>query len=445
LFRQLVCASIVACAVASESGAQTDLARQGRTIDRRVAVSDTTQAFAIYLPSSYDSTRRLPALLVLDPRGRAMLGLGLFRAAAERLGFVVLSSYNTLSDGAVEPNIAAMNAMLTEVQNRLSVDMSRLYLAGMSGTARLAWSFADELRGHVVGVLAASAGFPPGAANEARSAVDSAFSLFLTTAAGDFNYSEVRSTADRYSAAGGFVRLVITAGGHGWPPDSVCSAALEWLHLRSMRAGLRPLDSAWVGAHFDGELSTARTLEAAGQWDAAAQMFSDIARDYRGSTGASVSAAQLRALDTGSALTLYRTRMRRAMADENARARDIALELARVRTGAGTIAAQELADRLGVTALLSRARGADTVDAPAARRTLAFISVSLSFYEPRAYLDAGRPDQAVQMLRTAALIAPLTTEGCVLARRSWLALRQKDGWIETVCPVAPTHDRYMRS
>lgn len=54
-------------------------------------------------------------LFVLDPRGRALLGLRLFQDAAARLGWIVMSSYNTLSDGPPpppDPNVAAMNAML---------------------------------------------------------------------------------------------------------------------------------------------------------------------------------------------------------------------------------------------------------------------------------------------------------------------------------------------
>src|SRR5437867_7265281 len=75
-------------------------------------------------------------LFVLDPRARGVLGLALFRDAAARLGWIVMSSHNTLSDGPVEPNVAAMNAMLAWAQARLAVDSARVYLAGFSGTAR---------------------------------------------------------------------------------------------------------------------------------------------------------------------------------------------------------------------------------------------------------------------------------------------------------------------
>jgi hypothetical protein len=84
----------------------------GRLEERVTSVTDTSQAFALYLPPAYRGDRRWPILFVLDPRGRAVLGLKLFQEAAARLDWIIMSSYNTLSDGPAEPNFVAMNAML---------------------------------------------------------------------------------------------------------------------------------------------------------------------------------------------------------------------------------------------------------------------------------------------------------------------------------------------
>src|SRR2546427_10312280 len=126
----------------------------GRLEERVRSATDTSQTFALYLPPGYTTERRWPVLFVLDPRGRALLGLKLFQAAAARLGWVILSSYNTLSDGPPEPNVNAVNAMLAWVQAHPSVDPTRLYLAGFSGPARAAFGFAVALRGHVAGGIA---------------------------------------------------------------------------------------------------------------------------------------------------------------------------------------------------------------------------------------------------------------------------------------------------
>src|SRR3989442_9254385 len=83
----------------------------GRLEERVTSATDTSQTFALYLPPGYTTERRWPVLFALDPRGRALLGLKRFQDGAARLGWGVLSSYNTLSDGPPEPHAAAGNAM----------------------------------------------------------------------------------------------------------------------------------------------------------------------------------------------------------------------------------------------------------------------------------------------------------------------------------------------
>src|SRR5712691_12105378 len=64
----------------------------GRLEERVRTATDTSQTFALYLPPGYTTERRWPVLFVLDPRGRALLGLQLFQDRAARLGWVILSS-----------------------------------------------------------------------------------------------------------------------------------------------------------------------------------------------------------------------------------------------------------------------------------------------------------------------------------------------------------------
>ena len=129
----------------------------GRVIQRITSRADTSQRYALYLPSSFTCDRQWPVLFLLDPRGRALIPMQRFRAAAERLGYIAISSYNTLSDGPAEPNYSAMNAMLADVQRSLPVDSRRFYLAGFSGTARFAWDMNAQLTGSIAGIIGAGA------------------------------------------------------------------------------------------------------------------------------------------------------------------------------------------------------------------------------------------------------------------------------------------------
>lgn len=100
-------------------------AAPGRLEERVRSATDTSQTFALYYPPGYSTERLWPVLFVLDPRGRALLALKLFQDRAARLGWVILSSYNTLSDGPPEPNVGAMNAMLAWAQAHPSLDPTR--------------------------------------------------------------------------------------------------------------------------------------------------------------------------------------------------------------------------------------------------------------------------------------------------------------------------------
>ncbi|HZH80902.1 MAG TPA: hypothetical protein VFD68_06345, partial [Gemmatimonadales bacterium] len=236
----------------------------GRLEERVAAASDTSQTYALYLPPGYTTVRTWPLLFVLDPRGRALLAEKLFEDAAARLGWIVMSSYNTLSDGPPEPNVNAMNAMLNAAQ-ALAIDPARLYLVGFSGTARVSLQFAVRLRGHVAGVIAVGGalGFELGGP-ETAFAGDSTFAVFGAAGTRDFNYEEVFAMSERFRTTRVPYRVAAFEGPHSWPPASLCGEALEWLELRAMVGGLRALDSGWVRTRLALELARAAELEAQG-------------------------------------------------------------------------------------------------------------------------------------------------------------------------------------
>src|SRR5688500_5721487 len=98
-------------------------------------------SYAVYLPLGYSAARQWTIAFLMDPRGRATTPMDRMRAGAEEYGYVLLSSYNTLSDSATDVNERALNAMLVDAQTTLSIDKQRIYLIGFSGTARISWDF----------------------------------------------------------------------------------------------------------------------------------------------------------------------------------------------------------------------------------------------------------------------------------------------------------------
>ena len=162
---------------------QQDRFPVGSMAEKIACRSDPTQTYTLYLPSSFTPDRRWPALLVFDPRGRATFAAEIFRAAAEKYGWIIISSNDTRSDGPMEPNIKALNALWPEVHLRYPTDPKRIYAAGFSGGGIVAWLLA-QTTGGLAGILINSGGrLPDGIPTDKL-----AFVHYGTTGIRDFNY-----------------------------------------------------------------------------------------------------------------------------------------------------------------------------------------------------------------------------------------------------------------
>ena len=71
---------------------------KGQVVEKVVVARAPGQSYALYLPSTYTSDRFWPVLYMLDARGNALVPLERFREAAERFGWILVSSYNSRSD-----------------------------------------------------------------------------------------------------------------------------------------------------------------------------------------------------------------------------------------------------------------------------------------------------------------------------------------------------------
>ena len=194
--------------------------KPGGLVDGIACVSDPSQTYALYLPSTYTPDRKWPLLVVFDPRGRGGHAAAIFQEAAERLGWIVASSNNTRSDGPWEPNRRAVAAMLPDLFGRLPVDTARVYAAGFSGGGGVAWALARE-SGQLAGVI--TVGMPePG-----RESGTPRVPWFGAAGRHDFNFLDTKETYARMN--GQPRRVVFFDGAHQWFPPAVAAEALDWL------------------------------------------------------------------------------------------------------------------------------------------------------------------------------------------------------------------------
>lgn len=253
-----------------------DAIATGQIVDRIAAVSDPEMTYAVYLPTNYAADRKSPLVFVLDPRRRGAVAAEFFREAAEQYGWIVISSNNTESDSEFAPNIRALQAMFADAPSRFSIDEHRIYLAGFSGMANIAFSVAESAKGTIAGVIGCSGWLPP-----AWKAHDPGFAWFGTAGNLDFNYLETRSIDERLTAANANHRLEFFAGPHRWAPKPLLAQAIGWMELQAMRRGTRAKDPALISSLLDADVAAARAetdaLTAMRRFDAIARSFDGLA------------------------------------------------------------------------------------------------------------------------------------------------------------------------
>jgi predicted esterase len=196
---------------ASWLAAQDDPPAQGiRQLEVR---NHQGQSYWMFVPSHYTADGAWPVLYCLDPGARGRVPVERFAAAAERAGFLVAGSNNS-RNGPMAPSQEAINLMLADTHDRFSIDDSRVYVAGLSGGARVALQWAQN--GHIAGVIACSAGFgPPGPPKQIP------FRIFATTGWDDFNHDELYHLSRELARRNVPHRFVEFEGGHEWMPAAL--------------------------------------------------------------------------------------------------------------------------------------------------------------------------------------------------------------------------------
>jgi dienelactone hydrolase len=254
---------------------QPDELPLGQVIESVACKADPQQSYALYLPSGYTPAKKWPMLYAFDPGARGKLPVSLFKDAAEKFGFIVVGSNNSRNGIQVGPVI---QAVLEDTNGRFAIDPKRVYSAGFSGGARIAFALAGSNPGAVAGVIACSGGFP----RTASPAPDLQFVVFATTGTEDFNFPEMQQLKRKMDEAGMQNRLAVFDGGHDWPPASVAAQAIAWLELQAMKKGGRAKDEALIDQLLAERLAVARGYESSGQNYSAYLEYQALAADFRG-------------------------------------------------------------------------------------------------------------------------------------------------------------------
>jgi poly(3-hydroxybutyrate) depolymerase len=357
---------------------------RGEIVDNVKCAADASQTYAIYVPKNYSADRAWNLILAFDPRGRGRAPVEQFKDAAEKYGYIVAGS-NNARNGPPEISLNAAGAMGSDVVVRFTINRKRVYTAGLSGGARIAMKVAMD-SDEMAGVIASSAGFPPGERSSTLT-----FVVFGTAGTEDFNYLEMRQLDQTLNSPH---RVVVFEGGHTWLPPELAVQSLEWMEMQAMKAGRAARDEKLIDRLF-----AARSAEASAQKSDVAtwEMAGAMVRDFEGLRDVSKFTAQVEALQAKKTVL---DALNNEHADEHFEAQ-LESELTDLQEGledggeARAASLSQLKDRLAK--LAQQAAGAeDTPERRMARRLMGGIYVDsrgVPDQEYQKFVDSLRPQE----------------------------------------------------
>lgn len=372
---------------------------------RVVTTASAEQQYALYLPPGYDSARQWPVLIILDPRGRAETSLAMAVEGARRHGWIVMSSYQSRSDTLESTTLYALQALLDESEKRFSTDRRRLYLAGMSGTAKTLWKVVEPLRGSLAGMIGCAGGRPP----ELGKLSAAAPPFYGCTGRHDFNHREMLELEDALTAVRSPQHLQEFAGGHGWPTPDGLGPAIDWLELSAMRSNLVPRRADWIASHF---ASARQAGEAEAddyrRWRALRQVLAD----HAGLVDTGDLAARVAELEAGAAVRAGIARERQLREDERRYAGLVDTWMTRMRSRFPDGRPQDPPGKpqslseLKVRSMQKLAASSNAADADSATRRLELAYAAAAYYLPAEATQRREPGHVAASRAVAAAIFP---------------------------------------
>ncbi len=237
--------------------------RNENSIDtnERIKLQDTcnknsNHSYELYIPSNAKDCSQLPLLVILDPHGHGKSAIENFIPAAERYKCMLVASNlvkNNSPDYQTEIDILIKDVRIKYPSNNI------VYIAGFSGGARMALSFAQYH--DVDGIIACGALV---SANQIESINTTVFAL---TGMQDFNFIETAQYFFRSENTPENLRIELTDEMHEWPSEHELSNSIAYLILAENTKKIKCLDIGKTREQFgDSQKSRIDTLKKAGNY-----------------------------------------------------------------------------------------------------------------------------------------------------------------------------------
>jgi len=206
----------------------------GKFYPKVVCAKQPFFSYALYLPKKYNPDNHLPVVFFFDAHARGWLPVKKYHQIADSLGYMLVASNNSKNGQTSTKRNEIIYAFMADVEQRFSINSSRIYTGGFSGGARIAAGIALFNKG-IAGVIGCAAGYP-----QISTSVMTNFPYVGIVGNKDFNFLEMISLERKMKLSHQPHQLLVYDGKHDWPPATVMKQAFLFLETEAMRRRLAP-------------------------------------------------------------------------------------------------------------------------------------------------------------------------------------------------------------
>lgn len=237
------------------ASAQTLTLTKGKLMDSLIVKDSIPETFALYLPTTFDTSKEWPIVFVFDMEGRAKQTISMLLQAAETEGYVLAGSNHINDSLSISKNVLVSSRMMSQVVSILPVDTNQIYTAGFAGGGRFASVLPTFIKG-ITGVL--SFGGPITNFEVLNS--KKPFHFIGIVGNQDYNYLEMLENEKRLNKVKFPNQLFIFDGGAEWPTTAYLQTALQTFTLSALAKGRVAKDEDYVQRAYSDNLLQVNTF-----------------------------------------------------------------------------------------------------------------------------------------------------------------------------------------
>ncbi|MEM9000970.1 MAG: alpha/beta hydrolase [Bacteroidota bacterium] len=248
---------------------------KGKIIDSLPVHDSIPETFSLYLPSTFDTSKKWPVVFVSDLKGQARQALAMFIQAAEKEGYVLAASNNLIDTVSLSDNMLATSRMIKKVTELLPIQKNRVYAAGFSGGGRFA-SLIPIFIKDIEGILLCGVSI----VNTELLNTKNRFHFIGIVGKKDFNYTELLAMEELLDKLKFPHQILVFDGGNAWPNTSYLERALGFFTIEAMAKGNAIKDSSYIDGSYLKDVERVADFRGGGELLMANQLMGEIISVY---------------------------------------------------------------------------------------------------------------------------------------------------------------------